>query len=107
MGYNQLHPDAKLSWMAIAKPLYVNMFKLGNAAYLSTWLMYKGWITLTVILTYIVILLVAEYKMGDNKIEDVVLVKSNAVRWSVYLFLLFSIVWFGVFNNTTFVYFQY
>ena len=107
VSYNKLHAEAPLSWMEIAKPLYQHMFNLTSATYLLPWLNFKGAVTLGILIFYILILLASEYVIGDRKIEEVVLPKSNLIRWSVYLFLLFSIVWFGVFNNTTFVYFQY
>jgi len=36
-----------------------------------------------------------------------VLAKEKPQRWGIYILLVVSIVWFGIFNNTSFVYFQY
>jgi hypothetical protein len=45
--------------------------------------------------------------IGDTKIETIVMKKSKQTRWLIYILLMISIVWFGIFNNTSFVYFQY
>lgn len=107
MALNAAHPENPVSWTAIAAPLYGNLFKLHTANYLTEWLLHKGTIQLGILVFFMVVLFVVEALTGDRKIEQVVLAKNRNFRWSIYIVLLACIVWFGVFNNTTFVYFQY
>jgi len=87
--------------------LYGNLFKLHTANYFHTWMMNKGAIQFGVVLFFMFILFTTEALIGDTKIESVVLTKNKITRWVIYSLLLMSIVWFGIFNNTSFVYFQY
>ena len=69
--------------------------------------MNKGIIQFSVGVFFIFILFLTEAIIGDNKIENIALAKDKTTRWAIYISLLVCIVWFGIFNNTTFVYFQY
>ncbi len=53
------------------------------------------------------LLFTIEARIGDEKIETIVMAKDKLQRWTIYILLLVSIVWFGIFQNTSFVYFQY
>ncbi len=107
MAYNHAHPEAPIGWTTIASALYGNLFKLNSAAYMNDWLMHKGMVQFVILFAFIFILFLVEALIGDTKIETVVLAKEKLQRWTIYTLLLVCIVWFGVFNNTTFVYFQY
>jgi len=107
VAINHLHPKAYVEWTTIAKTLYGNLFKLHTANYFHTWMMNKGAIQFGVVLFFMFILFTTEALIGDTKIESVVLTKNKITRWVIYSLLLMSIVWFGIFNNTSFVYFQY
>ena len=69
--------------------------------------MIKGKVQFIIVTAFIFILFLVEILIGDNKIEHVVLAKEKIERWSIYGALFVCIMWFGVFNNTSFVYFQY
>jgi hypothetical protein len=58
-------------------------------------------------LFFIFVLFTIEARIGDEKIETIVMAKDKLQRWTIYILLLVSIVWFGIFQNTSFVYFQY
>ena len=83
------------------------MFKLHTAGYFHAWMIHKGIVQFIVVVFFLIALIVIEALIGDEKIERVVLVKNKTQRWMIYIVLLICIVWFGIFNNTTFVYFQY
>ncbi len=101
------HPDAPVAWTTIAGALYGKLFQLGSAAYFKEWMMHKGNVQIIILWISIAVLFITEALTGDRKIEQVVLAKETPQRWLIYIVLLVCIVWFGVFNNTTFVYFQY
>ena len=107
IAINHLHPLEPVEWASIAKTLYANLFKLNTAGYFHEWILNKGGIQFGVLLFFIFILFLTEAFIGDAKIENIVLAKNKAMRWTIYSLLLLSIVWFGIFNNTSFVYFQY
>jgi D-alanyl-lipoteichoic acid acyltransferase DltB (MBOAT superfamily) len=107
VAINHLHPTAYVEWTTIAKTLYGNLFKLHTANYFHAWMLNKGAIQFGVVLFFMFILFTTEGLIGDTKIESVVLAKNKITRWVIYSLLLMSIVWFGIFNNTSFVYFQY
>lgn len=104
---NKLHPTEQVSWITIAEVLYRNLFKLNTANYFHEWMIHKGIVQFGVAIFFIIVLFVTEAIIGDTKIENVVLAKNKITRWIIYSLLLLSIVWFGIFNNTSFVYFQY
>jgi alginate O-acetyltransferase complex protein AlgI len=107
VAHNLEHPLNQVSWTTIAAALYGKLFHLGSAGYMTDWLMHKGWVQVVILSAFVLVLFLVETVTGDTKIETVVLAKDKLTRWSVYGFLFVCIVWFGVFNNTTFVYFQY
>lgn len=96
-----------VSWTEVAGNLYGNMFKLNQAGYLQEIISHKGEVDFFLGMFFIFVLLFTEGVVGDHLIEDKIVEKKPIFRWSVYLFLLVSIVWFGVFNNVEFVYFQF
>ena len=107
VAINHLHPTEQVEWITIAKTLYSNLFRLNTANYFQEWMLNKGAIQFGVVLFFIFILFFTEAIIGDAKIETIVLAKNKMTRWIIYSLLLMSIVWFGIFNNTSFVYFQY
>ena len=104
---NHANPGTFTSWTTIAKDIYGNLFKLNTANYFHEWILIKGSIQFIVLLVFIFILFLTEAIIGDFKIENIVLSKNKITRWAIYSILIMSIVWFGIFNNTSFVYFQY
>lgn len=107
IAINHQHPDAQVSWLHIAKILYSNLFKLGTAGYFYTWMTHEGIVQFVIALFFIFVLFFTEAIIGDTKIENIVMTKDKMQRWTIYVLLLVSIVWFGIFQNTSFVYFQY
>ena len=96
-----------ISWVHVGEKLYGNMFKLNQAGFLPEVIHYKGSVNFFLGLFFIFILLLTEAIVGDNLIEDKIVEKKPWTRRLIYLLLLSGIVWFGVFNNTVFVYFQF
>jgi len=91
----------------MAKTIYYNLFKIHTAGYFHGWITHQGIVQFCVVVFFMLILISTEALIGDRKIETVVLAKNKQQRWIIYIILLISIVWFGIFNNTSFVYFQY
>ncbi|MDB5228832.1 MAG: rane bound O-acyl transferase family protein [Bacteroidota bacterium] len=104
---NRAHTESFISWTAIASVLYANLFKLNSAHYFKEWVMHKGILQFMIAVFFVLILFITEKYIGDHRIEDIVLTKPEQQRWLVYVLLFVSIIWFGIFNNTSFVYFQY
>jgi alginate O-acetyltransferase complex protein AlgI len=107
MAINHMHPDAPVVWTTIAKTLYTNLFKLHTAGYFQEWMINKGIVQFAIAVFFVFVLFITEAIIGDAKIESIVLAKEKPQRWGIYILLVVSIVWFGIFNNTSFVYFQY
>ena len=107
MAINHMHPDAPVEWTTIAKTLYTNLFKLHTAGYFQEWMINKGIVQFAIAVFFVFVLFITEAIIGDAKIESIVLAKEKPQRWGIYILLVVSIVWFGIFNNTSFVYFQY
>ena len=107
MAINHMHPDAPVEWTTIAKTLYSNLFKLHTAGYFQEWMINKGIVQFAIAVFFVFVLFITEAFIGDAKIESIVLAKEKPQRWGIYILLVVSIVWFGIFNNTSFVYFQY
>lgn len=107
MAINHMHPDAPVEWTTIAKTLYTNLFKLHTAGYFQEWMINKGIVQFAIAVFFVFVLFITEAIIGDAKIESIVLAKEKPQRWGIYIVLVVSIVWFGIFNNTSFVYFQY
>ncbi|MCB0513788.1 MAG: hypothetical protein KDC60_05100, partial [Bacteroidetes bacterium] len=91
----------------IAGLLYSKMFHLGSAAYFHEWINHKGIVEFICGIAFLFILLVIEFLIGDKTIEKIVSEKAKPIRWIIYILLTLAITWFGVYNNTSFVYFQY
>lgn len=104
---NHMHPETYTEWTTIAGSLYGKLFHLLSANYFKELILIKGIIAFILLIIFIVILFLTEALIGDRKIEDVLLGQDRIQGWSIYAVLLICIIWFGIFNNTTFVYFQY
>jgi hypothetical protein len=107
VAINLANPSKHIEWTTIASQLYSNLLKLNTAHYFNKWIYHKGMVQFVIAIFFLFVLFVIEAKVGDGKIEKVVLAKSKQTRWLIYILLMVSIVWFGIFNNTSFVYFQY
>jgi len=107
VAINQTHPNAPVEWMTIATKLYGNLIKLHTAHYFNEWMLNKGIVQFAIGVFFIFVLFTTEAIIGDAKIETIVMKKGKQARWLIYILLMVSIVWFGIFNNTSFVYFQY
>lgn len=104
------HSRAKgldVSWTEIAGKMYTNIFKIGEAGFFSEVVQHKGEVNFFLGILFILILFVTEALSGDTQIEDKIVEKKKVVRWSIYIFMLVCIIWFGVFNESEFVYFQF
>lgn len=96
-----------VSWTEVAGYLYGNIFKLGQAGFIQEVVQHKGEVNFFLGIFFILLLLLTEALCGDTQIEDKIADRNKAVRWSIYIFIVVSIIWFGVFNESEFVYFQY
>ncbi|MBK6273409.1 MAG: hypothetical protein IPF58_01370 [Saprospirales bacterium] len=101
------HPNTNISWKIVAPNIYGNIFKLNTAGYFKAWWLHNGIAQIAIAVFFVFVLIIIEKIIGDNKIEQIVLSQSTNIRWLMYILLFIAIVWFGEFNNTTFVYFQY
>ncbi|MCO5247675.1 MAG: hypothetical protein M9887_01825 [Chitinophagales bacterium] len=95
------------SWAEVAGKLYTNFFKLNQAGFWHETISHKGEINFFIGIFFVLVLMFTEGIVGDQLIEDKICEKKKVVRWSIYLFLMVSIIWFGVFNQNEFVYFQF
>lgn len=107
MEWNRMHIDDPVSWWHIAGLLYSKMFHLGSAAYFHEWINHKGIVEFICGIAFLIILLVIEFLIGDKTIEKTISERAKPIRWIIYILLTLAITWFGVYNNTSFVYFQY
>lgn len=104
------HQTAKgldTSWTEVAGYLYGNIFKLGQAGFLSEVIHHKGDMNFYMGVFFVFLLLLTEGICGDQQIEDKITERKKIFRWLIYVFMLVTIIWFGVFNESEFVYFQY
>lgn len=104
------HTQAKgidISWEKIAAKMYGNIFHLGEAGFFSEVVQHKGEVNFFLGIFFVFILFLTEALCGDTQIEDKIVEKKKLIRWSIYIFMLISIIWFGVFNESEFVYFQF
>ncbi len=93
--------------MAESVMMYKSLLRITEAGYLNEIIAHKGMVNLILSFVFIGILLLVEFIVKDRKIEDVVLVKPKLFRWTFYVITTLLILWFGVFNNNEFVYFQF
>lgn len=56
---------------------------------------------------FILLLIIAHRLQRNLRFDAWVASKPTAVRWSVYYFIMISFVYFGVFNRSEFIYFQF
>lgn len=101
------HKGIIVSWNEVAGTMYSNLLKLNEAGFLNEVIHHKGSVNFFLGIFFAALMLVAEGLTGDRTMEDEILKKKRIFRWSVYVFLFLGIMWFGVFNESEFVYFQY
>ncbi len=66
-----------------------------------------GWAELMIAVASIIFLQFVHYLQYANKLDAIFLQKPRAYRWAIYYALILSIAFFGVFNHTPFIYFQF
>ncbi|MEZ4879935.1 MAG: hypothetical protein R2801_07210 [Chitinophagales bacterium] len=96
-----------VSWTTIAGQLYAKSLHIFSANYFSTWILHKGIAQFIIGISFLLILLLIEHFIKDEPIDTVVAQFHKNKRWLFYFFLAISTLWFGVYNNTSFVYFQF
>jgi alginate O-acetyltransferase complex protein AlgI len=96
-----------VSWTEVAGTMYSNIIRLNEAGFLLETIQHKGVVSFVLGMIFVLLLLITEAATGDHFIEDKLVKKSKPFRWAVYVFLLAGIFWFGVFNESEFVYFQF
>ena len=97
-----------IHWWDVTKTLYGNLLKVTDIGYLIPLMKSNGGVlNFTLSLGLILFLFMVEALVKDRLIEDVVLKQKQIVRWIVYVSLTTFLLWFGVFNNTEFFYFQF
>ena len=101
------HKGVIVGWNEVAGTMYSNLLKLNEAGFLTEVIHHKGSFNFFLGIFFAALMLVAEGLTGDKFMEDEILKKKRAFRWSVYVFLFLGMMWFGVFNESEFVYFQY
>lgn len=94
-------------WWEIAGELYGKVLWLNQAAGFPQLIQLEGIVNFAFAVGFAGILFLTEALVKDEPLEDVVLSRGKLFRWSVYLFMILSIVWFGEFNNREFWYFQF
>lgn len=82
---------------------------LRNVPYSKLELLYLGHSSIEFIgaMFLIGLLITIHFVQGKRSFEEMVLSQSSAKRWSVYYLLVLSVVFFGVFNRSEFIYFQF
>jgi alginate O-acetyltransferase complex protein AlgI len=93
--------------MAEAVMMYKNIFKFPEAGYWSSVVALKGPVQLALAFIFLGILVCIEFIVKDRRIEDLVLNQSKINRWVIYLAFALITLWFGVFTQNEFVYFQF
>ena len=96
-----------IHWYDMAGQLYKKMFYIFEADYFKEWMFAFGKMNFGLALFYLLVLILVEYKIKEEKIENVIASFTKPKRWLTYLLILLSIIWFGEFGSTTFVYFQF
>lgn len=66
-----------------------------------------GWGELGLAFASIVLLLMVDWLDSRQQIQPVVFARPRALRWIAYYALLLGILFFGVYNHTEFIYFQF
>jgi D-alanyl-lipoteichoic acid acyltransferase DltB (MBOAT superfamily) len=97
----------EVGWTQVAGTMYRNIIRLNEAGFLAETIHHKGEANFLLGIFFTGLLLVTEGITGDEFIEDRLVKQKRWFRWAVYLFMLVSIFWFGVFNESEFVYFQF
>jgi alginate O-acetyltransferase complex protein AlgI len=60
-----------------------------------------------VALLFIVIMVTIHYSQRNSSLDSWILAKKQPFRWGFYYFLAISIICFGIFNRSEFIYFQF
>jgi alginate O-acetyltransferase complex protein AlgI len=97
----------EVGWTDVAGTMYRNIIRFNEAGFLSEIIHHKGEANFFLGVFFTGLLLVTEGLTGDQFIEDRLVKQKRWFRWAVYLFMLVGIFWFGVFNESEFVYFQF
>ena len=99
----------RVKHMDEAVVMYKNLFKLNEAGWFHEFvhLVNFGVTNFIIAMVAMFILFFIEYKTGDKFIEEVILDKPLYFRWGFYIFMLLSVIWFGMFDSKVFVYFQF
>ncbi|MCP4121630.1 MAG: MBOAT family protein [Bacteroidetes bacterium] len=94
-------------WTEIAGQLYGKVLLLNEANYFSELMNVNGIVNFGFAIFFTLVLFATEAIVKDEPLENVVLAKGTMIRWSIYLFMLLSIMWFGEFGSRVFWYFQF
>jgi len=98
----------EVSWVEIGKAMYTNILHVSDTSFLMPLIKSNGGIVnFTLSIALIIFLFTVEGIVKDEPIENVVLKQSRWVRWPIYVGLVTFMLWFGVFANTEFFYFQF
>ncbi len=104
--YEQI--GAPVGWWHIAKTMYSNLLNVTDLNFLIPLIKSNGGkMNFALSMGLIALLFVVEALVKDRLIEDIVLEKPQFVRWTIYVAMVTFMLWFGVFNNTEFFYFQF
>ena len=97
-----------LNWFDVGKTMYGNLLHFTETGYLMPLIKSNGGvINFGLAIGSIGLLLLVESIVKDRLIEDVVLKQKTVIRWSIYIFMIAIMLWFGVFGNKEFFYFQF
>lgn len=64
-------------------------------------------VNVTQSLIMILILKLVHFHLGERKIDEYVIAQNTAVRWTIYYALVLTVLFFGYFGATEFIYFQF
>lgn len=93
--------------MAEAVMMYKSILKFPEAGYWSNLVALKGPVQLALAFIFLGVLVWIEFIVKDRRIEDLVLSQSKINRWVIYLAFALVTLWFGMFTQNAFVYFQF
>jgi alginate O-acetyltransferase complex protein AlgI len=97
-----------IHWFDVAKAMYTQIWNFSDTSFLIPLMKSNGGlINFALSIALIVFLFTVEGIIKDRPIEEVVLAKSKLFRWVVYVAMVTFMLWFGVFANTEFFYFQF
>jgi len=67
----------------------------------------KDAISFLVVMLYIVVFELIQWKMSKDSVENFFIKKPKWKTWSIYLFLIFSVILMSNVERTPFIYFQF